>query len=76
MRQHEVRVHTSKDNLPRDEQLAWNIAAVAADKVAVERDVADDDRQPDDRQRRGRHRRDQPPPCGFGARRGARAFQA
>ncbi len=40
MRQHEVRVHTSKDNLPRDEQLAWKIAAVAADKVAVERDVA------------------------------------
>ena len=40
MRQHEVRVHKSKDNLPRDEQLAWKIAAVAADKVAVERDVA------------------------------------
>ena len=36
---HDVRVHPSKDNLPREQQLAWKIAAVAADKVAVERDV-------------------------------------
>ena len=38
---HDVRVRPSKDNLPREEQLAWKIAAVAADKVAVPRDVAE-----------------------------------
>jgi len=38
---HDVRVHPSKDNLPREDQLAWKIAAVAADKVAVPRDVTD-----------------------------------
>ena len=38
---HDVRVHPSKDNLPREDQLAWKIAAVAADKVAVTRDVTD-----------------------------------
>ena len=37
---HDVRVHPSKDNLKRDDQLAWKIAAVAADKVPVGRDVA------------------------------------
>ena len=36
---HDVRVHPSKDNLKREDQLAWKIAAVAADKVPVERDV-------------------------------------
>ncbi|MGA9865783.1 MAG: MmgE/PrpD family protein [Acetobacteraceae bacterium] len=40
MKSHEVRVHPSKANLAREDQLAWKIAAVAADKVAVERDVA------------------------------------
>ncbi|MEO8715249.1 MAG: MmgE/PrpD family protein [Acetobacteraceae bacterium] len=40
MKSHEVRVHPSKANLARQDQLAWKIAAVAADKVAVERDVA------------------------------------
>jgi 2-methylcitrate dehydratase len=40
MKLHEVRVHPSKENLPRDQQLAWQIAAVASDKVPVERDVA------------------------------------
>lgn len=39
MEQHEVRVHPSKALLPRENQLAWKIAAVAADKVAVEKDV-------------------------------------
>ncbi|MGH7043026.1 MAG: MmgE/PrpD family protein [Acetobacteraceae bacterium] len=39
MKLHEVRVHSSKAALPREEQLAWKIAAVAADRVAVERDV-------------------------------------
>ncbi len=38
---HDVRVHPSKDGLKRDDQLAWKIAAVAADKVKVQRDVAD-----------------------------------
>jgi 2-methylcitrate dehydratase len=37
---HDVRVHPSKDNLKREDQLAWKIAGVAADRVAVERDVA------------------------------------
>ncbi|MBV9782860.1 MAG: MmgE/PrpD family protein [Acidisphaera sp.] len=41
MQQHEVRVHPSKSPLEREDQLAWKIAAVAADRVPVERDVAD-----------------------------------
>ncbi|MGH7153523.1 MAG: MmgE/PrpD family protein [Acetobacteraceae bacterium] len=40
MQQHEVRVHPSKAELPREDQLAWKIAAVAADKAPVETDVA------------------------------------
>ena len=40
MQIHEVRVHPSKSELKREDQLAWKIAAVAADKVAVEKDVA------------------------------------
>jgi 2-methylcitrate dehydratase len=36
---HDVTVHPSKDNLKREDQLAWKIASVAADRVAVERDV-------------------------------------
>ena len=39
MKMHEVRVHPSKSDLTRDDQLAWKIAQVAADKVAVPRDV-------------------------------------
>jgi len=39
MQTHTVRVHPSKSNLKRDDQLAWKIAAVAADRVAVDRDV-------------------------------------
>lgn len=39
MKMHEVRVHPSSADLPREDQLAWKIAAVAADRVAVERDV-------------------------------------
>jgi len=38
---HDVTVHPSKADLPREDQLAWKIAAVAADKVAVEKDVAE-----------------------------------
>ena len=40
MKLHEVKVHPSKANLKREDQLAWKIAGVAADRVAVERDVA------------------------------------
>lgn len=38
---HDVRAHRSKDELPRENQLAWKIAAVAADPVAVDDDVVD-----------------------------------
>lgn len=38
---HHVRVHPSSDRLPREEQLAWKIAEVATDPVAVEADVTD-----------------------------------
>lgn len=41
MKLHEVRVHPSKDMLKREEQLAWMIAGVAADRVAVQKDVAE-----------------------------------
>ncbi len=40
MLMHDVTVHPSKANLKRDDQLAWKIAGVAADRVAVPRDVA------------------------------------
>ncbi len=36
MKLHSVRSHKSADNLPRSEQLAWKIAEVATDPVAVE----------------------------------------
>ena len=38
---HEVRAHRSKDALPREDQLAWKIAAVASDPVGVESDATD-----------------------------------
>ena len=38
---HDVRVHPSKANLKREDQLAWKIAGVAADKVAVPKDVTE-----------------------------------
>ncbi|MCQ4162266.1 MmgE/PrpD family protein [Roseomonas sp. GC11] len=41
MKQHPVKVHPSKALLPREEQLAWKIAAVAADRVAVQKPVAE-----------------------------------
>ena len=40
MKLHTVRVHPSKDRLAREEQLAWQLAQVAADRVAVPKDVA------------------------------------
>jgi 2-methylcitrate dehydratase len=36
-----VKVHPSQSRLPREQQLAWKIAGAAADRVAVQRDVAD-----------------------------------
>ncbi|MDQ4137737.1 MAG: MmgE/PrpD family protein, partial [Actinomycetota bacterium] len=41
MQLHEVRVHPSEKNLPREDQLAWKIAEVATDPVAVTDEVAD-----------------------------------
>ncbi len=41
MIQHEVTVHPEADRLAREDQLAWKIAAVAADPVAVRDDVAE-----------------------------------
>src|SRR5271156_5280288 len=40
MIEHEVKVSPSKAGLKREDQLAWKIAGVAADKVAVTKDVA------------------------------------
>ena len=41
MKNHKVRVHTSKENLAREDQLAWKLAELAADPVQVEDEVAD-----------------------------------
>ncbi len=41
MQVHDVRVYRSDENLTREQQLAWKIAAVAADSVAVTDDVVD-----------------------------------
>jgi len=41
MQLHDVKVFPSKAKLAREDQLAWKIAAVAADKVPVEKDVAE-----------------------------------
>lgn len=38
---HAVRTYRSDEKLPREDQLAWKIAQVAADPVEVEADVAD-----------------------------------
>ena len=40
MQLHDLRVHPSKDKLAREDQFAWKIACVAADRVAVEKDVS------------------------------------
>jgi len=41
MKLHPVRVYASDENLPREQQLAWKIAEVAADPVAVTDEVVD-----------------------------------
>ncbi|MEV8239561.1 MmgE/PrpD family protein [Microbacterium testaceum] len=38
---HHVRVHRSEENLAREGQLAWSLARIAVDPVAVDADVAD-----------------------------------
>jgi len=40
MKIHEVRTHRSSEPLPREDELAWKLAAVATDPVPVEPDVA------------------------------------
>ncbi|MCO5112949.1 MAG: MmgE/PrpD family protein [Bdellovibrionaceae bacterium] len=39
MKNHTLRVYPSKENLPREEQLAWKFAELASDPVAVDKDV-------------------------------------
>ncbi|MBK4215378.1 MmgE/PrpD family protein [Paracoccus caeni] len=39
MKMHDVRTYRSAEDLPREEQLAWKIAEIAADPVAVDADV-------------------------------------
>ncbi|MGQ3675128.1 MmgE/PrpD family protein [Xanthobacter sp. TB0139] len=41
MKQHSVRTYKSAEHLPRTEQLAWKIAEVATDPVAVDDDVVE-----------------------------------
>ena len=41
MAKHSVAVHPESDNLPREEQLAWKIAEVATDQVAIEPEVTE-----------------------------------
>ena len=41
MTPHEVRAHPSKDELPREDQLAWKMAEVAADPVEVDAEATD-----------------------------------
>jgi len=41
MKKHLVRVYPSKEKLPREQQLAWKMAEVASDKVAVTDAVTD-----------------------------------
>jgi len=41
MQIHTVKVHPSSAQLPREEQLAWKIAAVAAEDVPLQREVAE-----------------------------------
>jgi 2-methylcitrate dehydratase len=41
MKLHDVKVYPSKVHLPREDQLAWKIAGVATDKVAVPKNTAE-----------------------------------
>ena len=76
MKLHEVKVHPSKAELKREDQLAWKIAEVAADRVASREGRGGDGRQPDHRQRRRGPRGHQPPARRLRARHGARRIRA
>ena len=52
VKEHHVRVYKSEENLPREDQLAWKIAEVAADPVEVDRRGHRHGHQPGHRQRR------------------------
>ena len=41
MKNHLVRVYPSKEKLPRENQLAWKMAEIAADNVAIKNDVTE-----------------------------------
>jgi 2-methylcitrate dehydratase len=41
MYHHRLRVYASKESLPKESQLAWQLARIAADRVPVEPEVAD-----------------------------------
>lgn len=41
MKTHKVRVYPSKETLPREEELAWKMAAMATDDVKIDDDVKD-----------------------------------
>ena len=39
MRNIKVKVHPSKSNLKKEDQLAWNIAEIATDKAKINKDA-------------------------------------
>ena len=41
MRDIKVKVHPSKSNLKKEDQLAWKIAEIASDKAKIEKEVVD-----------------------------------
>ena len=41
MRDIKVKVHPSKSNLKKDDQLAWKIAEIASDKAKIDKDAID-----------------------------------
>ena len=41
MKNHTVRVYPSKENLPREEQLAWKLAQIAVDPAPIDPAVED-----------------------------------
>ncbi len=41
MKKHHLRVYSSKENLPKEEQLAWKLAQVALDPASISQEVKD-----------------------------------
>nr|WP_279322867.1 hypothetical protein [Rhodothermus marinus] len=41
MQKHIVRVYSSKEHLPREEQLAWKLARVATDEAPIDEEAAE-----------------------------------